>query len=194
MTDNRSEISPLRIDAVEVPGTGGLIGMTGCPGKDEYAGIGISSGPWKRDLDDDLEVVIAWGARALVSLIERHEFVLLDVPGFPDRVRAFGIPWFHLPIVDLDVPDGRFDEEWETAGGELRRILADGGRIILHCRAGLGRTGTMAARLLIEFGMDPREAIARVRRVRPGAIQTRVQEEYVLKCGRVKGEGGRSPC
>jgi protein-tyrosine phosphatase len=160
MSENRSSISPLRIDAVAVPGTGGLIGMTVCPGKDEYAGIGIPSGPWKRDLDDDLEGIIAWGAHALVTLIEGHEFVLLDVPEFPEKVRAAGIPWFHIPIVDLDVPDIRFEEEWETAGQELRRILADGGRIVLHCRAGLGRTGTIAARLLIEFGMDQREAIA----------------------------------
>jgi ADP-ribosyl-[dinitrogen reductase] hydrolase len=180
MHANRSVVSPLRIDAVAVPGTGGLIGMTGCPGKDEYAGIGIASGPWKRDLDDDLEVIIAWGAQALVSLIEDYEFVLLDVPEFPEKVRALGIPWFHLPVVDLDVPDKRFDEMWETAGKELRRILADGGKIVLHCRAGLGRTGTIAARLLIEFGMDPREAVAKVRQSRPGAIQTRAQEEYVL--------------
>jgi len=186
MATNRRIISPLRIDAVAVPGTGGLIGMTGCPGKDEYAGIDIPSGPWKRDLDDDLEVIIAWGAHALVSLIEGYEFVLLDVPEFPEKVRTLGIPWFHLPIVDLNVPDNRFDEEWEIAGKELRRILADGGRILLHCRAGLGRTGTIAAQLLIEFGMDPREAIARVRQARPGAIQTRVQEEYVRGCG--KGE------
>ncbi len=48
MHADRSVVSPLRIDAVAIPGTGGLIGMTGCPGKDEYAGIGITSGPWKR--------------------------------------------------------------------------------------------------------------------------------------------------
>ena len=183
MHANSSVVSPLRIDAVAVPGTGGLIGMTGCPGKDEYAGIGITSGPWKRDLDDDLEVIIAWGAQALVSLIEGYEFAMLDVPEFLEKVRTLGIPWYHLPIVDLDVPDKRFDEEWETVGQEMRRILADGGKIVLHCRAGLGRTGTIAARLLIEFGMDPREAIARVRQSRPGAIQTWVQEEYVRRCG-----------
>lgn len=54
MNTNRSIISPLIIDAVPVPGIAGLIGMTICPGKVEYAGIGVPSGPRKRDLDLDL--------------------------------------------------------------------------------------------------------------------------------------------
>jgi ADP-ribosyl-[dinitrogen reductase] hydrolase len=181
MTPNRSIISPLRIDAVTVPGTGGLIGMTFCPGKDEYAGLGIPSGPWKRDLDLDLQVIRDWQAQALVTLIEDFEFELLSVPELPEKVCALGVRWIHLPIVDVWIPDKMFEEEWETAGEELRQILREGGRIVLHCRGGLGRTGLVAARLLVEFGMEPREAIRRVRAARPGAIQTREQEEYVLR-------------
>jgi len=184
MPANKSVISPLRIDAVEVPGSGGLIGMAACPGKDEYAGLGIPPGPWKRDLELDLQVISDWGAQALVSLIEDYEFELLGVPELPEMTEHFGIRWFHLPIVDVSIPDRRFEEVWETAGKELRRILADSGRIVLHCRGGLGRTGMIAARLLVEFGMDPRAAIARVRQARPGAIQTREQEEYVRRCGK----------
>jgi ADP-ribosyl-[dinitrogen reductase] hydrolase len=69
MAENRSIVSPLQIDAVEVPGSGGLIGMAVCPGKDEFAGLGIPPGPWKRDLELDLQVIRDWGAQALVSLI-----------------------------------------------------------------------------------------------------------------------------
>jgi ADP-ribosyl-[dinitrogen reductase] hydrolase len=83
MDSNRSIISPLQIDAVEVHRTRGLIGMTVCPGKDEYADMGIPPGPWKRDLDLDLQAIHGWGAQALVSLIEGHEFDLLGVPELP---------------------------------------------------------------------------------------------------------------
>ena len=178
---NRSVVAPLRIDAVEV-NSGGLIGMTICPGKDEFAGLGYPPGAWKRDLDLDLQVIRDWGTQSLVTLIEDFEFELLGVPELPEKAQSLGILWFHLPIVDVSIPDWMFEEKWEIAGEELRRILFQGGRIVLHCRGGLGRTGLIAARLLVEFGMEPRDAIRRVRAARPGAIQTREQEEYVLKC------------
>ena len=51
MDSDNSVISALRISAVEVPVTGGLIGMAECPGKNEYTGLGIPVGPWRRDLE-----------------------------------------------------------------------------------------------------------------------------------------------
>ena len=58
---------------------------------------------------------------------------------------------------------------------DLRRQMD----VLIHCRGGLGRAGTIAARLLIELGTEPGEAIANVRAVRPGAIETDDQEEFV---------------
>ena len=68
----------------------------------------------------------------------------------------------------------------DVAGEELRSILRNGSDVLVHCRGGLGRAGTIASRLLIELGMAPKTAIARVRAVRPGAIETCAQKEYVL--------------
>ena len=91
--------------------------------------------------------------------------------------------WFHLPIVDVSIPDEWFEEEWDTAGEELRSILHSGSDVLVHCRGGLGRAGTIAARLLVELGVEPATAIANVRRVRSGAIETSDQEKYVLDIG-----------
>jgi protein-tyrosine phosphatase len=55
-----------------------------------------------------------------------------------------------------------------------------GSRVLVHCRGGLGRAGTVSARLLVELGVPPVEAIRQVRRVRVGAIETAAQERYVL--------------
>jgi protein-tyrosine phosphatase len=66
--------------------------------------------------------------------------------------------WFHLPIVDVSTPDKRFEREWDIAGEELGSILRRGLDVLVHCRGGLGRAGTIAARLLVELGMDPTKA------------------------------------
>jgi ADP-ribosyl-[dinitrogen reductase] hydrolase len=63
---------------------------------------------------------------------------------------------------------------------QLHRLVADGGRVLVHCRGGLGRAGTVAACLLVELGVAPQDAIRRVRAARPNAIETAAQERYIL--------------
>ena len=91
--------------------------------------------------------------------------------------------WFHLPIVDVSTPDKGFERHWEVAGDRLRTLLRSGRDVLVHCRGGRGRAGMIGTRLLIELGMEPETAIRRVRAVRPGAIETREQEKYVLAIG-----------
>ena len=170
-----SATDPLRIDEVAAPG-GGRIGMTFCPGKRQR---GAAMGDWERDLAADLARIAEWGAAAVVTLMEEHELERYGVPGLGEAVEALGMEWHHLPIPDVGVPDSLFEARWFYAGHRLRAHLLAGRRVLLHCRGGLGRTGTIAARLLAELGAVPEEAIAAVRRARPGAIETAAQEAYV---------------
>jgi len=138
------------------------------------------SGAWDRDLALDLDAIRNWGASAIVTLLEPEELTLLRVERLGKEVLRRKMLWFHLPITDVSIPDQRFEEKWNIAGKELRTILRNSSDVLVHCRGGLGRAGTIASRLLIELGMAAKAAIARVRAVRPGAIETRAQEEYVL--------------
>src|SRR5262249_6748975 len=106
---------------------------------------------------------------------------LLRVQQLGKEVAHRGISWLHLPIADLCIPDDDFERAWESAGEKLRSMLQNGFDVLVHCRGGLGRAGTIAARLLVELGVDPVTAIANVRKVRQGAIETRVQEQFVMK-------------
>jgi hypothetical protein len=54
-----------------------------------------------------------------------------------------------------------------------------GERVVIHCLGGLGRSGTLTACVLRSRGLGPEEAMAAVRRVRPGAIENRRQERFV---------------
>ena len=83
-------------------------------------------------------------------------------------------------IVDGSTPAEAFERSWDVAGKELRTLLCNARDVLVHCRGGLGRAGTIAARLLIELGVEPQTAIMQVRGARLGAIETREQERYVL--------------
>jgi ADP-ribosyl-[dinitrogen reductase] hydrolase len=100
--------------------------------------------------------------------------------------------WLHLPIRDVSVPDRSFEANWVVAGAELRSVVRRGGSILLHCRGGLGRAGTIAARLLIELGMDAQSAIDAVRAARLGTIETREQELHVRSCRQISDDPERT--
>ncbi|MDE5833835.1 MAG: hypothetical protein K2H64_12825 [Desulfovibrio sp.] len=52
--------------------------------------------------------------------------------------------------------------------------------MFIHCRGGLGRTGTFAVSFLIGKGLAPEDSINLIRLARPGAIETPEQEQYPL--------------
>jgi ADP-ribosyl-[dinitrogen reductase] hydrolase len=168
---------PLQIAAVAAGSEFGRVGITFCPGKYDRNAL---TGYWDRDLAADLDVIRNWGAAAVVTLLERKELTQLRVERLGEEVLCRKMLWFHLPIVDVSIPDEQFEQQWDVAGEELRSILRRGRDVLVHCRGGLGRAGTIAARLLVELGMEPTKAITSVRAVRPGAIETREQEKFIL--------------
>lgn len=168
---------PMRIDCVQPKGNFGAIGMSFCPGKVQ---ADARTGCWHRDLDMDIATIKAWGASMVVSLIETHEFAELQVEALPDKVELAGMNWIHLPIQDMRPPSLKFKGPWRQYGRVIVDALASGERIFIHCKGGLGRTGTIAACLLVEFGMAHLEAIEAVRAARRSTIETVPQEFYVL--------------
>ena len=169
---------PIQIAVVQPTPQHGRIGITFCPGKKDDNSM---SGPWDRDLSLDVEAIKKWGATVVLTLVEQHELELLEVAELGTMVRDSGMEWIHLPIRDVSVPSALFESEWRSSGEFIRSLLRNRFDVVVHCRGGLGRAGSIAARLLVELGETPEKAIDAVRAVRPGAIETEEQEALVLE-------------
>lgn len=104
----------------------------------------------------------------------------LGLGSLPAECAARGLHWWHGAIPDRQPPGPDFDLWWNEQAAQLHSLLDTGGVVALHCWAGKGRTGTVAARILLERGSSIHEAIRLVRACRPGAIETEEQERYLL--------------
>ena len=173
-----SHTHPLQIAEVRASSSHGRIGITFCPGKHDHF---AHTGAWERDLGIDLDAIAAWGAKLVLTLVELSELKELKVPQLGHEIHRRGIGWRHLPIADYSIPTKAFEQQWITEGREIREMLRSGGDVLVHCKGGLGRAGMIAARLLVELGMDPEEAIHTVRHARKGAIETPSQLALVRR-------------
>ena len=101
------------------------------------------------------------------------------VPTLGKAVLDHGMEWFHLPIQDMTEPNVSFDNAWAKIAPRILQTIKLGGNVLVHCKGGLGRSGTIAALILIEFAIPHGQGIALVRKARPGAIDIAEQEECV---------------
>ena len=177
--EKTSQSDPIRIGAATPGPDCGRIGITLCPGKTDPAGL---TGAWARDLDLDLDGIRDWGATAVVSLVTDEEIDYLGVRNLPRAVADRHMEWWHLPIEDGQPPGRDFEDAWAVAGKALRDRLRVGFDVLVHCKGGLGRAGTVGARLLVELGTRPDDALRFVREARPHAVETTAQEVHLAQC------------
>jgi protein-tyrosine phosphatase len=176
-TIRTSDSDPIRVDwltDLDLAPWRGKIGLTFAPGKIGPANYGA---PWKRDLNKDLDRLVGeYGIELLVCLMESHELQQWKIEGLFEAAQRRKIIAVHEPVVDLTPPT------LAQAGRlvELSIATARAGRnLAIHCRGGLGRTGTVAACCYVALGIEPADAIQRVRAARPGSIENVEQERFV---------------
>lgn len=149
---------------ITVPGPGRLATMPRPRGDD-----------W---LNDEMTALRAHGVDVVVSLLTRSEQVRLGLTGEASAATRAGLRYRELPVPDMSVPD---HADADPVLDVLTADLAAGRYVAVHCRAGIGRSATIAAALLIRHGAAAGDAWATISAARGREVpETDEQRAWVL--------------
>ncbi|MFP2769883.1 cyclin-dependent kinase inhibitor 3 family protein [Oceanisphaera sp. KMM 10153] len=146
----------------------GALLLTPCPGTQ-----GV-------ELCESLSQLKADGATAVITLMTAAELDEEGLQDYSSAVKAAGLDWFHLPVPDFGVPGADFEQAWAVCHRELQQRLHAGDTLALHCKGGSGRTGMVAAKLMLAAGAAPEDAITAIQALRPRAFSYPAQRDYIL--------------
>ena len=149
------------------------------PGK-----LAISARPRGGDwLEDEISGWQRSGVDAVVSLLTPEENEDLQLSKEPTLAKSHGLRFVSLPVQDRGVPHSW--DEVLRAVAKAGDMLRQGRNVAVHCRQGIGRSGMMAAALLISDGSTPGDALKVISGARGIPVpETPEQREWVKEFAR----------
>lgn len=123
------------------------------------------------ELDDDLDMMQQLGVNVLVTLQQK--------PIDKEVLSHYGITGLHFPIQDMGIPDLKDTYDFLQS---IQKYFDSGNSVVYHCKAGMGRTGTLLACNLVWLkNISAIKAIDKIRYVNYKYIQTEEQMEFVSR-------------
>lgn len=145
-----------------LPVAGGTLAITPMPGR-------------TRHYDADWLRLIEWHPDLVLTMTTQAELDRKGAGTLGTDLANKGVAWLHLPVADYGVPT---DMDWPAVRDQMLAVLRRGGRVLVHCFGGCGRSGMMALRVMIAAGEDADVALTRLRAIRHCAIETDTQMDW----------------
>ncbi len=143
--------------------------LTPCPGTKDAS------------LSDSLKSLKEAGAQVVVTMMPTTELVENQADALPSLCAELGMDWYHLPVEDGCAPETPFVQAFALQKAILLDLIESGATIVIHCHGGSGRTGLMAAILMLELGYAPAQIKAQIQHLRPKALTSPVQVSYLVE-------------
>jgi Protein-tyrosine phosphatase len=123
-----------------------------------------------QELDRDIAALLALRVAAVVTVEEVHVN--------QQALVAAGIEAWHLPTVDMSVPERAAARATALAAAQL---MDRGQLVIFHCRGGVGRTGTLLACTLMMRGHSAGHSLELLRQINAHYVQSAEQLDFLHK-------------
>lgn len=133
------------------------------------------SGEW---LSDEIAQWRLAGVDLVVSLLEAHEVHELGLRAEGQVCEAEGIAFVAFPIADRGVPESL--ARARALALSCAEAFGDGQSVLVHCRAGIGRSSLIAACVLASLGVPVSEALPKISAARGTTVpDTQAQIDWV---------------
>lgn len=128
------------------------------------------------------------GIKLVVSLLETNEARTLGLDAERELVKALDMDFVSFPIPDMGIPTSV--EKFASLSKMLLRQIDAGVNTLVHCHAGIGRSGMMAAGILLHCDLSPQLAFTHVSKIRGVRVpETRQQEDWLISnCAAIVGQ------
>lgn len=131
----------------------------------ESGNLGMMTRPRGNDwLEDEVKKMRLYGVDAVVSLLEKSEVNELELQDEDELCFNHGIDLIQFPIEDTGVPEDNLS--FVSLIRKIEQRLQEDKKVVIHCRMGIGRTGMVAAGVLIRNGGEVNEVFQRLSQIR----------------------------
>lgn len=133
------------------------------------------AGEW---IEDEFIGLKKLGVDTVVSLLEREEEYEVGLTSEKSLCQQHGLQFVSFPIPDRGLPN---TSSALKLANELHSKIINGNHVVIHCRAGIGRTGIIAGAVLVKVGLSATDALSIISNARGVQVPDTEEQENWLK-------------